>query len=851
MVYRDYTQPVIHDEKVQETGPTHFTGRVRKVIFSNPPFGILAVTVLTAAFDWDTEEITVKGDVGEINEGDEFEFEGQVVNNPRYGFEFDFTGFRHQLPHNQSELAAFLKKNKVEVSDQKQVAKCIYDALGEQAMSTLIGDADAVELVGGLAEDDMDKLRTFFKRLVKDDQSSKANRRLMQLGFSAWMIRRLQDHYQGRILKILDENIYQVVADYEQLGIGFRQIDEAARQYQGVAIDDPRRIDGALLFAAFSLVTENSGSFVSPDLLLNRAKSLLSQGAATVDQKMLTSRLGILLTQKKLYQEPETGIYPALFYHAENLIVSRLHQMMAMAPKQSDKQKRRIEKIVDRVAKEQNVDYDDQQRTAIQMALESPVVLLTGGPGTGKTTILNGIVRAYQLLLKKEGVKGHTWSDGEQVQLVAPTGRAAKQARQAITGEGVAASTIHHFLGIATDNAAAKLIEKPAPLENKGQMLVIDEMSMTSTLLMGGLMAVIPSNIHLVLVGDFDQLPSVGPGQVFRDLLESNCLPQVRLERIYRQDADSSLIPLAQRINKGDVDESFIAPSPATKYPKRIFVTTPAQNVPARVGQLVDAYLNGHDLDIQDIQILTPLRRHRDMLNSYLQEHLNPTSLNPATYRLRSRELRVGDKVMQTTNDPDAGVYNGDIGIIKQIGGTDKHVVNGDRLAKKGKEKIHLKVTVDFGGNLVKYDDPTALANLELAYAMTIHKAQGSQAPVIIVTLLSEFFPSNPQVGSIIQRNLLYTAVTRSSRALVMVGDAPAFVRCAKTPVIDRPTALREHLKQEWQREELTPLQKRDESTPVVHELSTTPETLTPSMVESQAIDPMIGMDGLSPADFA
>ena len=848
MAYRDYTQPVIHDEKVQETGPTHFSGRVRKVIFSNPPFAILAVTVLKADFEWDTEEITVKGDVGQVNEGDEFEFEGQVVNNPRYGFEFDFSGFVHQLPHDAKELAAFLKKNNVAVSDEKKVAKAIDDALGEKAMSTLIGDADAIEVVSGLSQKDIATLKTFFNRLVKDDEASKANRQLMMLGFSAWMIRRLQEFYQRRLLKILEEDIYQVVADYEQLGISFRPVDEAARQYQDVAFDDPRRIDGALLFAAQILIRENSGSYVAPQLLLNRASQLLTQGA-TVSQDTLAARLGILLTQKKLYHVPERGIYPALFFHAENLIASQLHQMMAAAQPVSAKRQKLIEKIVDQVAKEQKITYDDQQKAAIKQALEAPVLLLTGGPGTGKTTILNGIVRAYRRLLKEDGQKLHAWSDGEPIQLVAPTGRAAKQARQAITGEGVAASTIHHFLSIATDNDAARLIEKPAPLENAGQMLVVDEMSMTSTLLMGGLMAVIPTNIHLVLVGDFDQLPSVGPGQVFRDLLESNCLPQVRLDRIYRQDADSSLIPVAQRITKGDVDEDFIAPTPTTKSPTRLFVTTAARDVPSRIGQLVDAYLGSHDLDIQDIQILTPLRRHRDLINSYLQDHLNPASLNQATYRLRSRELRVGDKVMQTTNDSDAEVYNGDIGIIKSIAGKDKHVVNGDRLAKK--EKVHLKVTVDFAGHLVKYDDPTALANLELAYAMTIHKAQGSQAPVVIVTLLSEFFPTNPQAGSIIQRNLLYTAVTRSSRALVMVGDAPAFVRCSKTPVVDRPTSLKQRLKLVWQAAQQDPDSPADEKaqTPVQEEQPA--DHLTSAMVEDERVDPLIGMDGLSPADFA
>lgn len=219
-------------------------------------------------------------------------------------------------------------------------------------MSTLIGDADAIEVVSGLSQKDIATLKTFFNRLVKDDEASKANRQLMMLGFSAWMIRRLQEFYQRRLLKILEEDIYQVVADYEQLGISFRPVDEAARQYQDVAFDDPRRIDGALLFAAQILIRENSGSYVAPQLLLNRASQLLNQGA-TVSQDTLAARLGILLTQKKLYHVPERGIYPALFFHAENLIASQLHQMMAAAQPVSAKRQKLIEKIVDQVAKEQ------------------------------------------------------------------------------------------------------------------------------------------------------------------------------------------------------------------------------------------------------------------------------------------------------------------------------------------------------------------------------------------------------------------------------------------------------------------------------------------------------------------
>lgn len=850
MAYRDYSQPVVHKDSVQPTGPTHFSGKIRKVIFANPPFAILAVTVEQAAFEWDTEEITVKGDLGKVAEGERYDFEGQVIADSRYGFEFAFSGFRHHLPHNEDEMARFLSRNQTLPAATADIAaKKIYQQLGEQAMSTLLARPAAVMELTGLTTEAKRTLEERFTRLVRDDQASKANRKLMQLGFADWMIRRIQEHYQERTLQVLDQDLYQLVADYTELGISFQQVDEAARQYQGIGADDPRRVNGALLFNAMRLVTANSGSYGDSVALVQSSMATLNQDGPVVKKELVARQLASLVAEKRLYQGPKSVIYPALYYQAEQLIARQLATMVTKAPKVTQVARKQIHDLVEEVAQSGTVSYDERQKRAIEMALISPVLLLTGGPGTGKTTILNGIVRVYRELLKKTAPKKRSWADGEPIQVVAPTGRAAKQARSVIKGAGVAASTIHHFLGLTTDTDAQRWIEKPHPLEQMGRMLVVDEMSMTSTLLMAGLMAVLDPSVHLILVGDVDQLPSVGPGQVFRDLLAVADLPQVRLEHIYRQAADSSLIPLARRINEGNVTADYLAPRPLTKYAKRIFVNSDERTVAAKVGQMIDAYQAKRGLDIMDIQVLTPLRNQRDLLNAYLQEHLNPASLKQAAYRFRSRELRVGDKVMQTTNDPDQEVYNGDLGLITEIKGTDKNVVNGGPKKKK-RGAPTLQVKVDFGDKVVKYDDPTALANLELAYSMTIHKAQGSQAPVVFVTLFNAFFPRNPHAGTIIQRNLLYTAVTRASNGLVMIGDVAAFVRCAKTAITERPTSLTAAVVAALQGPKERP-GNESSRVPIPAESEQPKAThLTAALVAAETIDPLIGMAGLTPASF-
>lgn len=841
MAYRDYSQPVVHQATVQPTGPTHFSGEIRKVIFANPPFAILAVKVAQADFTWDTDEITVKGDLGAVAAGERYDFEGQLITDPRYGFEFAFSGFRHRWPHNADEMARFLNRRQaLPAAEADQAAQIIYQQLGDQAMQTLLAAPDTVLKLTGLTKGAKQALQAQFQRLGKDDQASKANRRLMQLGFADWMIRKIQEHYQERTLQVLDQDLYQLVADYAALGISFRQVDEAARQYQGVDPTDPRRIKGALLFTALHLVNENAGSYVNPATLVQKTLATLTAGDEAVGAAQVQEQLAALVAAHQLYQADQTGVYPALYHQAEQLIAQQLATLL-QGPALKPAAQKRVHALVDEVAAQGAVNYDDQQKRAIEMALTSPVLLLTGGPGTGKTTILNGIVHVYQRLLKDQAAKTAAWADGEPIQVVAPTGRAAKQARSVIKGAGVAASTIHHFLGLTTDGDAQRWIEHPHSLEQMGEMLIVDEMSMTSTLLMAGLMAVLKPGVHLILVGDVDQLPSVGPGQVFRDLLRVTQVPQVRLTHIYRQAADSTLIPLAKRINDGQVDAAYLAPQPATKYAKRIFVPSDEQSVAKRVGQMIDAYQAQHDLSIMDLQVLTPLRKQRDLLNTYLQDHLNPASLNQGTYRLRNRELRVGDKVMQTTNDPDQEVYNGDLGLITTIRGTDKNVINGGPKTKKRGRPV-LQVKVDFGDKIVKYEDPAALANLELAYSMTIHKAQGSQAPVVFVTLFNSFFPRNPQAGTIIQRNLLYTAVTRASRGLVMIGDVAAFVRCAQTPITERPTSLAAAV---------------TAAVTTAPDLAPAPTTsrrrkaapyLTAALVAAETIDPLIGMTGVTPA---
>lgn len=868
----DFNQPVQHSAAVTTTGPTSLIGKVSVVIFERGLFRILAVEVEDTKFEWDTDAITVKGQLGDVVEGDRYEFEGRVVDDQRYGLQFASNGCHVVLPQTASQLTSYLRLHNVKLKHPKKSPQLIFASLGDNAMRMVVDNPDCLADVDQLDANDRDQLMNFFNQLDFGNTTGKIIQSLKADGFNERQVNLIFDQYGVKTLSIMQANPYQLAVDLQQSGIRYAVIDQLAQSRYRVQPTDSRRIRGAILYSLVAVTNRDGCTYVKWPVLAGAVERLLN---GAVSGNRVRQELDQLIEQHLAAEDEATGIYPQALYQAEWSTAAKLNELMATPTVKLDEKK--FKQALHAAEDDADTHYDQVQEQAIKMALTKPLLLLTGGPGTGKTTIVNGIVNTY--------LNMHPGKNADDVILVAPTGRAAKQ----INGvTGIEASTIHRLLGLTADVNDQQLVNMH--FDNLDcDLLIVDEMSMTSEALFAALISAVSTRTHIILVGDCDQLPSVGPGQVFHDLLAVEQLPQIRLEHIYRQAENSSIIPLARAINKGEVNRETFAPKDPRAYSHRAFFRAQIDTVGPVISQAVKLYRDRFKLSLMDIQILSPI--HAGLagtryLNQFLQQQLNPDDGEKPALVNGDTTFRVGDKVMQTVNDPDRDVFNGDLGVIDVIEGQD--VVHGS-----SKSRAKRKIVVNFDGTEVEYTRPNEINALQLAYCMTIHKSQGSQSKVVILPMVDEYFPRSLNAPTIMHRNLLYTAVTRSSQALMMIGDPNAFVRCAKTPTEYRQTSLTRAvaltMKVGYEQASTTNKQKAVNQTisdsnddpnlttgeglsfdpnaqsttdsPIVANLNDAkaaataddqhlPDHLTAAAISENLIDPMIGMDGISPYDF-
>lgn len=700
-------------------------------------------------------KITVSGYFPKLVSHKTYRFNGSLTQHPKYGWQFQATSYDSVTVRGKSSLVHYLSSDIFEGIGQKTAEK-IVETLGENAIDVILRNRQALDEVPKLSKKLADKL---YATLVDQQGTEQILAPLYGYDLSPRLVMKIFKKYQYQALEIIQENPYRLIDDIE--GIGFIKADELAKRL-GVASDDPRRIRAALLYVIDQIAIQKGHTYVYHKQLLQSALQYLNQKSnQLLDLAQIEGQIQALIQKKKIYIEGDFLFIP-LLVNSEKGIAESIMRLQTEVQAEDEQVLNTISELKEEMA----ITYSPEQEEAIKMALKQPVSIITGGPGTGKTTVVQGILKAYGLLhhLSLDPTKYATSEKPFPIALAAPTGRAAKRMTETT---GLKASTIHRLLGYGVDG----VFQHDEFSQLDYDLIIIDESSMLDTLLAFQLFQSIKTGAQVILVGDDNQLPSVGPGQVLKDLIESGAIPLTRLLTVHRQAQDSSIISLAHAVKNNHLPDDL-----RVKKPDRLYVEATHQQIPVYLKQIVEnAISKGYTAN--EVQVLVPMYRGDcgiDSLNVMLQEIFNPPDeQNKREMTFGQRIFRIGDKVLQLANQPETGVMNGDVGEVIGIS------------YKNENDDKEEKLIACFDTKEVTYKKGD-LQNLTHAYCVSVHKSQGSEYPIVIL-------PMTHAYHVMLQKKLIYTAITRAKRSLIVIGGYLAFDKGVKNEVLMSFDVLRLH----------------------------------------------------------
>lgn len=713
------------------------TGYIDHIIFRNEDNGY---TVMVLKGVKDEDELTCVGTFPVITQGASIEAEGSFIQHPVYGKQFQAVRLTEKMPEDAMAMERYLGSGAIK-GIGAALAGRIVRHFGSDTLRIVEEEPERLAEIKGISEK---KAHEIAIQIAEKSEMRKVMMFLQKYGISLNLGAKIYQKYGDSVYSVLQENPYRLADDIS--GVGFKIADEIAYRI-GIHTDSDYRIKSGLSYTLLQAGGEGH-VYLPKEELFKRAEQLLG-----VDASYMEKHLVDLSMERKIIQKEEKGqvlVYPAQYYYLELNTARMLRELDIDCPEDEE----RVERRISQIQKETGTVLDEMQEKAVKEAAGHGLLVLTGGPGTGKTTTINAIIRFFE-------------SEGAELRLAAPTGRAAKRMTEAT---GYEAQTIHRMLeltGMPEDDREGQPVHFERNAENplEADVIIIDEMSMVDIHLMNSLLMAVTAGTRLILVGDENQLPSVGPGNVLRDIIRSGQFPVVELKKIFRQASESDIVVNAHKINRGEQVE-INNKSRDFFFLKRYDADIIIRVVIALIQEKLPKYVEAKPFEIQ---VLTPMRKGLlgvERLNQILQRYLNPPDPSKKEKEIGQGLFREGDKVMQIRNnyqlewevrgrygipvDKGVGVFNGDTGIIRMIN-----------------EFAELAEVEFEDGRYAQYTFKQ-LDELELAYAVTIHKSQGSEYPAVIIPILS-----GPRM--LMNRNLLYTAVTRARKCVTVVGSEETF----------------------------------------------------------------------------